>query len=217
MTFRRLSTLAAIQRVVIGQNLPISRCIRLRSKDESSHQIRMGDTGVGKSSLTRQDLIHARAYDIPCVVNDPECEFVQEFYDESLGDFLLNPTDDRVPYWDIRDEFHDAPTAKSVIRSLLPGSTINNATSDIFNTWVWDLGEFLLSQYRPDTATFSDWLSDFREIERRVKGTNLEQTLNKNAAGQHSGIVGHFGNAAAPLSMMPREQGDRRKFSVIEW
>jgi hypothetical protein len=44
--------------------------IRIPTAKEASHQIRMGDTGTGKTSLTYQDLLDAEANGINCVVND---------------------------------------------------------------------------------------------------------------------------------------------------
>jgi hypothetical protein len=46
-------------------------------------------------SLLRQ--IEARSE--VAIVVDPECEYVAEFYRPARGDLILNPVDERCPYW----------------------------------------------------------------------------------------------------------------------
>ena len=41
------------------------------------------------------------------IVIDPDCEFVQEFYDDQRGDVVLNPLDARCPFWSPWLEFRD--------------------------------------------------------------------------------------------------------------
>ena len=57
------------------------------------------------------------------IVIDPESEYVQEFYSEERGDWILNPLDRRCPYWspwsELREESFSvdaAGTAASLIR-----------------------------------------------------------------------------------------------------
>jgi GTPase SAR1 family protein len=70
----------------------------------------MGDSGTGKSSLIRQLLTQIRARGETAVVFDPELEFTPQFY-EPTSDVILNPTDERMPFWTPSDEVRYPPEA----------------------------------------------------------------------------------------------------------
>jgi Type IV secretion-system coupling protein DNA-binding domain len=147
--------------------------IRLPEAKEASHQFRVGDTGTGKTSLTYQDLLDAEANGICCVVNDAKGgEIVARFYNPERGDVILNPTDDRCAYWNIRREGHDLATYKTVMTSLFPPPVVRDPTADIFNQWTVSLGAYLLAQFPEcDTEKLGSWIANYPEIERRVQGT----------------------------------------------
>ncbi len=192
--------------------------IQIPEAKESSHQFRMGDTGVGKTSLTYQDLLDAEANGIACVVNDAKGgEALARFYRPDRGDVILNPTDDRCAYWNISSEGYDLATYKTVMASLFPPPTVRDPNSDIFNQWTVSLGAYLLDQFRPSTETFGSWIANYPEIERRVKGTIHQYTLPANASQQRAGVLGTLALAGDPLWMMPSISEGRGEFCIRDW
>jgi len=65
--------------------------IRLPRRAEAKHIQIMGDTGVGKSTLLMKMLEQIEDRGESAIVYDPAGEFVQRFYREGRGDFVLNP------------------------------------------------------------------------------------------------------------------------------
>lgn len=192
--------------------------IQIDTAKESSHQFRMGDTGVGKTSLTYQDLLDAEANGINCVVNDAKGgEALARFYHPERGDVILNPTDDRCAYWNISSEGYDLATYKTVMTSLFPPPVVRDPTSDIFNQWTVSLGAYLLDQFRPSTETLGAWIANYPEIERRVQGTIHQYTLPANSPNQRAGVLGTLALAGDPLWMMPSVIEGRREFCIREW
>ncbi len=87
---------------------------------ESSHIEIMGDSGTGKSALIRQILTQVAERGQTAIVYDPALEYTPQFYSPSRGDVILNPLDERMPYWSPGDELgHDAE-ALTLAASLFP-------------------------------------------------------------------------------------------------
>ena len=192
--------------------------IRLPEAKEASHQFRMGDTGTGKTSLTYQDLLDAEANGTCCVVSDAKGgEAIARFYNPERGDVILNPTDNRCAYWNIRNEGHDLATYKTVMTSLFPPPVTRNPTAEIFNQWTVSLGAYLLQFPECDTEMLGSWIANYPEIERRVQGTIHQYTLPANSPNQRAGVLGTLALAGDPLWMMPKASEGRREFCIREW
>jgi Type IV secretion-system coupling protein DNA-binding domain len=192
--------------------------IQIPADKEASHQIRMGDTGVGKTSLTHQDLLDAEANNTCCVVNDAKGgEILARFYKPERGDVILNPTDARCAYWNISSEGYDLATYKTVMTSLFPPPIVRDPIGTIFNQWTTSLGAYLLDQFRPDTETFGAWIANYPSIERRVKGTIHQYTLPENSPNQRAGVLGNLALAGDPLWMMPTAKDGRPEFCIRKW
>ena len=79
--------------------LPFGPSYRIPKRLEASHILMMGDTGSGKSNAIRQLLRQVRERGESAIVYDPAMDFVGEFYSPARGDLILNPLDQRCPYW----------------------------------------------------------------------------------------------------------------------
>ncbi len=80
----------------------------------------MGDTGSGKSNAIRQLLRQVRERGESAIVYDPAMDFVSEFYSPARGDLILNPLDQRCPYWGLGDEIDRDETATTIAAAFLP-------------------------------------------------------------------------------------------------
>jgi hypothetical protein len=93
---------------------PSKLCERLTGRDgsrvriprsiEDNHFLIMGDSGSGKSTLIRRLLTQIAERGEIAIVYDPALEYTSQFYSPERGDIILNPLDERMPYWSPSDE-----------------------------------------------------------------------------------------------------------------
>src|SRR3989454_4892816 len=99
--------------------------LRLPREIESSHILVMGDSGKGKSALIRQILLQIEERGETAIVYDPAtpADYVPYFLTPSRGDLILNPLDQRMPYWTPGDELRQGADALTLAASLFPDPT----------------------------------------------------------------------------------------------
>lgn len=169
--------------------------ILIPSSMEQEHILIVGSQGRGKSSLIRSILYQAQNRGQPCVIFDPECEFVQEFYNESRGDVILNPLDRRFPFWSPWLEFRDSNKAID-IRELV---------SSIIHT-------------KPKTQAELYWQVEGKRLLENLfnKISNLETlmtvALNDKTDGRETVV-----NSLQPFSLLPPESQCTGKWSALKW
>src|SRR5262249_39226320 len=75
--------------------------LRVPREEEAAHATILGDTGTGKSQLIHLFLrqIAARTPQESVIIYDPAGEFVSSHFVIERGDIILNPLDERFPFW----------------------------------------------------------------------------------------------------------------------
>jgi hypothetical protein len=190
------------------------RCLRIR-RDREAHHIQIaGDTGAGKSTLVRDLLFQVEQRGEVAIIFDPDREYIQEFFDEKRGDWVLNPKDERCPYWPIGAEADDEAEATPIANGLFPDDP---TLLKFFLTHTRAIFAYLLASYRPTVNELAYWMAHPEEIDKRVKGTEHAHTLTANAAPQRAGILGSLNEAGKPLRMMPAHAEGRRTWTVRQW
>ena len=189
--------------------------IRLPLRAEPKHIEIMGDTGVGKSQLLRQILSQVADRGESAIVYDPAGEFVQRFYREDRGDVILNPLDARAPYWDPSSELRNPAEARTIAASLYQPTS--DKKGEFFTETPQKIFAHLL-KYRPTPEQLVEWMSNEKEIDRRVEGTELAAMIPKDAPDQRNGVLGSLGLIADSFRLLPtrKETGDR-VWSATKW
>ena len=193
-----------------------SRGIQISRKSEAQHFLVCGATGTGKTTALRDMMYYAKSCGDVGVVHDPKREFLAEFYEEKNSDIIMDPTDDRCPYWSISDEVTDLADGISTMRGVYP-SHPNNPHAQFWDDSSCEIGAHLVCEYRPTCEDYGLWLCDPSEIDKRIKGTEHAQTLSKNSPNQRSGILANMNKAGRPLRMMPTLKEGRPKIVLREW
>jgi hypothetical protein len=101
----------------------LGKMMRIPSRKEAQHFQIMGDTGVGKTQLIVQMLCQIQERGESAIVYDPACEYLQRFYDKGRGDIVLNPLDERCPYWGPANEMASNAEADAIAASLYQPAT----------------------------------------------------------------------------------------------
>lgn len=192
----------------------LGRYLRIR-RDREAHHIQIaGDTGSGKSTLVREVLFQVERCGEMAIIFDPDREYIREFFSEDRGDWVLNPKDERCPYWPIGAEADDEAEATPIANGLFPDEP---TLQRFFLTHTRAIFAYLLAAYRPTVNELAYWMAHPEEIDKRVKGTEHAHTLTANAAPQRAGILGSLNEAGKPLRMMPVHAEERRIWTVREW
>lgn len=186
--------------------------VRIPRHEENSHFILAGDSGTGKSSLMRQLLIQVRARGETAVVYDPTLEFTPQFFDPTT-DVLLNPTDQRMPFWTPSDEVQYPGEALALAGSLFPDKSHEKT---FFTESARKIFAHLL-RYRPTPQDLTEWMKNMGEVDRRIEGTELQAMIPKSAASQRAAVQGTLNHAAAAFQLLPREAEAKGRWSAAAW
>jgi type IV secretory pathway TraG/TraD family ATPase VirD4 len=189
--------------------------MRIPLQAEAQHIELMGDTGAGKTTLIMQILRQIQGRGHAAIVYDPACEFIQRFYDAKRGDIVLNPLDDRCPYWGPSEELRRKAEAKAISASLYQPTS--DKKGEFFTETPQKIFAHLLTK-GPTPEQLVAWLSNPAEIDQRVRGTEMEAMIAKGAQQQRNGVLASLGLVADSLRMLPtREQAGDRTWSATEW
>jgi hypothetical protein len=189
--------------------------MRIPLQAEAQHIELMGDTGAGKTTLIMQVLRQIQSRGHSAIVYDPACEFIQRFYDQKRGDLVLNPLDERCPYWGPSEELRRKAEAKAIAASLYQPTS--DKKGEFFTETPQKIFAHLLTK-GPSPQQLVEWLSNPAEIDQRVRGTEMEAMIAKGAQQQRNGVLASLGLVADSLRMLPtKEQAKNKTWSATEW
>jgi hypothetical protein len=179
--------------------------VRIARDREALHMLVAGDAGMSKAAAIRQVLTQARERGEAAIVYDPAMEYLAEFYEPERGDVLLNPLDARCPFWTPCDEVPHEAEAFSLAASLFPDA--NQAARKIFAHLV---------NLKPTPEELAHWMSRAEEIDKRVRGAEMQAANGSQAAGRSAALVA-LKAAADALRLLPKESETERRWSTVEW
>ncbi len=187
--------------------------LRLPLAIERNHILIMGDTGTGKSTLIRRILIQIEERGETAIVYDPALEYTSEFYRPERGDAILNPLDQRMPYWSPGEELLHPAEALTLATSLFPDRRNENP---FFVEGPRKIFAHLLT-FRPTPEEIAWWMCHEEEIDRRVKGTQYAAMIDRQAPAQRSGVLASLNMVADALKLLPSETQATGRWSAVEW
>lgn len=180
---------------------------------ESSHVMMMGDTGAGKSVLQRRVLMQIADRGETAIVYDPALEYTPQFFDPARGDLILNPLDARCPCWSPCDEVLHEAEALTLATSLFPDKPHENT---FFVEGPRKIFAHLLT-LKPTPEQLVWWMSHEEELDRLVKGTELEAFIYRGAGPQRGGVLGALNMVADSLKLLPKQSETKQRWATEEW
>jgi type IV secretory pathway TraG/TraD family ATPase VirD4 len=185
---------------------------------EAQHIEIMGDTGTGKTTLITQMLMQIQQRGETAIVNDPACEFVSRFYDETRGDVILNPLDARCPYWGPVDELRSEGEAEAIADSLYQPEGEQVRDKFFYETPAQIFARMIVDDTQPTPTQLVEWMCNEELLEQLVAGTELAQFINRSAGPQRTGVLSSLGMKAKSFRLLPTlEQANGRTWSANEW
>ena len=189
--------------------------LRIPKNAEAKHIQIMGDTGTGKSTIIKQLLQQIADRSEIAIVYDPAGEFTETFYKESRGDWILNPLDRRAPYWTPSSELKNPAEARTIAASIYQPR--DDKRGEFFTDTPQKIFAHLL-KYKPTPEELVHWMSNEKEVDRRLEGTELANFAPKNAPQQRAGVLASLGLVADSLRLLPsRAQAHGREWCATEW
>jgi type IV secretory pathway TraG/TraD family ATPase VirD4 len=203
-----------VQQPSFAQRLTGTRpVIQVPKAIESSHILIMGDTGTGKSVLTRRILLEVERRGETAIVYDPALEYMPQFLNPERGDLVLNPLDERMPYWTPGNELRQEAEALTLATSLFPDRFNENP---FFVEGPRKIFAHLLA-FHPTPQELVSWMSHPEEIDSRVEGTELAAIIDPQSPPQRSGVLGSLNMVADALKLLPTEKETTQVWSALEW
>lgn len=190
-----------------------ARGFRIPKRLEPSHILLMGDTGSGKSNAIRQILTQIQERGEAAIVYDPAGEFVQQFYRPERGDVILNPLDDRCPFWDLNSELHQPENADAIAAAMLP-------EQEYGTKFFTDAPRRVLARLLkdgPSVTRLLEWMAVPEMIDERLRGTPQAAYLDAKAGPQRVGVLSSLNMIADSLDLLPAERGNRGHFVTEKW
>ncbi|MDQ3665792.1 MAG: type IV secretion system DNA-binding domain-containing protein, partial [Acidobacteriota bacterium] len=194
--------------------------LRMSRREETEGIMMLGDPGTGKSQTIHHFLLQiaARQPAEAVVIYDPACEFVKRHYNPRRGDIVLNPLDQRSPFWSPSLEIHVVTDKKLVTESFLPGkSDLGQASTSGFFLKAARaiLGRML--EFKPTPQALVTWLRSAETIDMIVADTEHAHLIPRNAHGQRAGVLGVLSDLGETLRLLPEREECEEQISLTEW
>jgi hypothetical protein len=188
--------------------------LRIPAKAEAQHIQVIGDTGAGKTTILMQMLRQIRDRGDSAIVYDPALEFTARFYDAARGDVILNPLDKRCPYWGPSEELRRSSEADALAVSLFQHP--QDRKGEFFVEIPQQIFAYLL-RFGPTPKELIQWMSDPAEIDKRVKGTEVANYIDRAAGPQRVGVLASLSKVAKSLRLLPEKGEGNGEWSATEW
>ena len=187
--------------------------VQIPREDEPRHHLFMGTTSSGKTTAMRQVMMQARDLGQTAIIHDRTLEYVRSFYTPERGDIILNPLDERSPYWSPGEEVQHEAQALSIAHALFPDQP---RETPFFLNSVRKLFAHLL-RFHPTPQQLVHWMSDPSQIDQRVQGTPYAATVRQSAPGQREGVLGTMNNVADTIRLLKSDVDAKERWTAREW
>jgi type IV secretory pathway TraG/TraD family ATPase VirD4 len=192
----------------------LGKMMRIPERKEAQHFQIMGDTGVGKTQLIMQILRQIRDRGDAAIVYDPACEYVQRFYDAERGDIILNPLDERCPYWGPAQEMESNAEADAIAASLYQPTT--DQKDEFFHQTPAQIFAHLLKK-GPSPHQLAEWMANSDTLEKLVAGTEMSFYIDRKAGPQRAGVLASLGLVAKSFRLLPEKNLSNRTWNARTW
>jgi hypothetical protein len=192
----------------------LGKMMRIPLRKEAQHFQIMGDTGVGKTQLIMQILRQIRERGDSAVIYDPACEYLQRFYDPQRGDIVLNPLDERCPYWGPANEMASNAEADAIAASLYQPAT--DVKDEFFHQTPAQIFAHLLRK-GPTPQQLAEWMANSDKLEQLVAGTEMSFYIDRKAGPQRAGVLASLGLVAKCFRILPEKGQTNRVWNARTW
>lgn len=193
--------------------------LRIPRAEEAEHVQLLGDSGTGKSQIIHNFLrqIAARRPHEAAVIYDPACEFVKRHFNARRGDIILNPLDERCPYWSPFSEIKFSTDSQLVAEGFFPGrDEMRDPTGRFFTKAARAIFGRML-EFDSTPQQLMSWLQSTERIDEIVAGTEHAHLVDRNAGNQRGGVMGSLAEAGGMLKLLPAKDECQSEIVLTDW
>jgi type IV secretory pathway TraG/TraD family ATPase VirD4 len=192
--------------------------IPIAKEDETKHFKFIGTTGTGKSTAIREILSSALARGDRAVVADPDGGYLNNFYDASRGDVILNPFSPEGAKWNLLDEITNDYDVDQLARSLIPDNGAPDRTwSEHARAFFIAVTQQVVAARIKDDAELYRFLTkaSVRELKTLLAGTSAGPLLEDGNERMFGSVRATASSAVRALKYTTRQRAP--SFSVRNW
>jgi type IV conjugative transfer system coupling protein TraD len=182
------------------------------------HVMVAGTTGTGKSQFLFDLMAQIRANGDRAIVFDKTGAFIERFYSEQVGDYILNPLDARCAPWSMIAEANSDTDFETMAHALIP----DEKSQDRF--WPDSARSVLataLSKFKEKGVTETRTVVDFlltakqSQLNNFFSGTTAARSISSELGKTSGNIMAVLAPAIRPLRLLPAKNDF--PFSIREW
>ncbi|MBS0422317.1 MAG: type IV secretion system DNA-binding domain-containing protein [Proteobacteria bacterium] len=192
--------------------------VPIAKDDEMKHFKFIGTTGTGKSTAIREILNAALARGDRAVIADPDGGYLNNFYNETRGDVILNPFMPEAVKWNALAEITKDQDVDQLARSLIPDSGDPDRTwSEHARTFFISVTQQVLGLGVTDDAELYRFLTQapVEELRKLLAGTTAGPLLEAGNERMFGSVRGTAITAVRALYYTTRQRAP--SFSVRNW
>jgi len=193
--------------------------VPLIANSETQHILFTGTTGSGKSVALTELMDQVRNQYQKAIVYDSDGSFIARYY--RVGkDLILNPLDQRSPFWNIWQECQDQADFEAFAESLMPANVFS---SDPF--WIKSArlilatAAFSIRKQQPTTKKLLALLltEGLESIKQQLKNTVAETLVSDKIEKTALSIKATLATYCKVLAYLPDETAAEKIFSIRNW
>lgn len=193
--------------------------VPLIANSETQHILFAGTTGSGKSVALTELMDQVREKHQKAIVYDSDGSFIARYYRPGK-DLILNPLDQRSPFWNIWQECQDQADFEAFAESLMPA---NLFSSDPF--WIKSArlilatAAFSMRKQQPTTKKLLALLltDGLESIKQQLKNTVAETLVSDKIEKTALSIKATLSTYCKALAYLPDETEAKKIFSLRSW
>ena len=193
--------------------------VPLIANSETQHILFTGTTGSGKSVALTELMDQVRARQQKAIIYDNDCSLIARYY-RAGKDLILNPLDQRSPFWNMWQECKDQADFEAFTESLMPMHLFN---SDPF--WIKSArlilaaAAFTMRKQSPSTKKLLALLltEDLKDLKQQLKNTVAETLVSDKIEKTALSIKATLSAYCKVLAYLPDETTAKELFSIRNW
>lgn len=193
--------------------------VPLINRSETQHILLTGTTGTGKSVALTELMDQVRDQHQKAIIYDSDGSFIARYY-RAGKDLILNPLDQRSPFWNIWQECQDQADFEAFAESLMPAHLSGGDPFWIRSArLILSAAAFSMRKQQPTTKKLLALLlsENLEDLKQQLKNTIAEILVSDKIEKTALSIKATLSTYCKALGYLPDEIAASDLFSIRNW